>query len=188
MLGLSESSRNAAMISASIVVAAAILGAAQAATDNVFRYSSPKTGYFGIDNMAMSPDDGTESLDYRNGWDEGLALQEPHNNFACFNTGIHLPHGAVITEARVFYQRGASANGPLVSIQRKRYATGANNTIAEEALPQTQGRAGINIALNSSFVTVDNTAFSYGFGFCLKDEDDVFYAARIKYTYQNAGD
>jgi hypothetical protein len=173
------------MVSASIIVAAAILGAAQAATEAVYRYSSPKTGHFGIDNTDLSPD-GSNSLAYFNEWD--IAISPDEGKRACFNAGIHLPQGAIITQLRVFYEGAAGADKPFVTIQRKPYATGINDTVAEEDLPESSTRAGVDIRLDPSLTTINNARFSYGFGVCLKSEKDKFYAARIRYTYQNAGD
>jgi len=180
-----ESSRNAAMISASILTAAGILGAANAATDSIFKYTNPKTGYYGIDNTAMSPD-GDNSLAYFNEFD--VALAPRLGKSACFSTGINLPHGAIITQLKVFYQGGAGADKPFVTLQRKPYTTGINNSVAEQDLPQSATRTATNLLLDASFTTVNNAAFSYGFGICLRNENDIFYAARITYTYQHAGD
>jgi hypothetical protein len=185
MVSLSESSRNAAMISASIVVAAAILGAAQAATENIYRYSTPKTGYYAIDNTDLSPD-GTNSLAYLNEWD--VALRPDENKDGCFNTGVHLPHGAVISQVRVFYQATAGAQTSFVRIERKAYSTGVNEVVTEGQLPDSADRVGVNIPLNASLSTVNNGSFSYGFGICLRNDTDMFYAARIRYTYDTAGD
>lgn len=185
MLRLSESSRNAAIISASIVVAAAILGAAQAATDTIYRYSSPKTGFYAIDNTDLSPD-GTNSLAYINEWDVALKPDDGENG--CFNAGVHLPHGAVITQVRVFYEATAGAQTSFVRIERKAYSTGVNDVVAEGPLPNSADRVGMNIPFNASFTTVNNGGFSYGFGVCLRNDTDMFYAARIRYTYETAGD
>jgi hypothetical protein len=184
MVSFSESSRNAAMISASIVVAAAILGAAHAATDTVFRYSSPQVGYFAIDNTDLSPD-GTNSLAYFNEWDIAIS---PDDGQACFNTGIHLPQGAVINQFRVFYEGGAGSDKPFVTIQRKPYTTGINEPVAEQDLQTSATRAAMNITLNTSRTKINNASFSYGFGICLRNQNDKFYAARIRYTYETAGD
>lgn len=185
MLGLSESSRNAAMISASIVVAAAILGVAQAATENIYRYSSPRTGYVAIDNTDLSPD-GTNSLEYFNEWD--VALRPDPNRQGCFNSGVHLPHGAVITQVRVFYSATAETEASFVTIQRKPFANGINEEVAGADLPDSADRTRVDVALVASRTTVNNGQFSYGFGVCLRNDTDSFYAARIRYTYENAGD
>lgn len=130
--------------------------------------------------------DGANSLQYFNEFD--VALAPLPGERGCFNTGINLPHGAIMTQLRVFYEGAAGADKPFVTLQRKRYTTGINNSVAEQDLPQSAVRTSANIPLNASFTTVNNAAFSYGFGICLRNENDIFYAARIIYTYQNAGD
>jgi hypothetical protein len=42
----------------------ALSGAAQAITDNVFRYTNPRTGHFPIHAMAMAPDGDSSANDY----------------------------------------------------------------------------------------------------------------------------
>jgi hypothetical protein len=184
MLGLPESTLNAAIISTSIVAAAAVLGAAQAATDTIFRYSSPKTGYYAVDNTDLSPD-GSNSLAYLNEWD--VAIQPDAGKSGCFNAGLHLPHGAVITQVRVFYRATASSGTSVATIQRKKYTREVNDEMRLE-FPDSATRTAANMPLNASLTTINNLGFSYGLGVCLRNDTDAFYAARITYTYTHAGD
>ena len=118
----------------------------------------------------------------------GHRHQPGYGRASCFNAGIHLPHGAIITQLRVFYEGAAAAEKPFVTIQRKPYATGINEEVAHQDLPESATRVGVDVTLDTSLTTVNNAQYSYGFGVCLQNENDKFYAARIRYTYQNAGD
>jgi len=186
MLNLLESSRSAAMISASILAAAAILGAAQAATDTIFRYSTPRMGVFGIDNMALSPD-GNDSLNYRNDWDSGLTPLTPGDD-GCFSAGVHLPHGATITKLTVFYKSDPDFTVPTAYFLRKEFSSGDSQQVGFNALPDSAMRTSNIVPLNAARTTVNNNRYSYGFGICLENNGDTFYAARIVYTYEHAGD
>jgi hypothetical protein len=193
VLNLLESSRSAAMISASILAAAAILGAAQAATDTIFRYSTPRTGYFGIHSMALSPQ-GDGSLDYRSPWEtEGLTVR-PMND-GCFSAGVHLPHGATITQLRVFYKSdplddvgGPDGTVPTAYLLRREFSTNASQRVGFDALPDSATPTSYVVSLNDARTTVNNTRYSYGFGICLENSGDTFHSARITYRYDNAGD
>jgi hypothetical protein len=185
MLNLLESSRSAAMISASILVAAAILGAAQAATDTIYRYSTPKTGFLGIDNMALIPDS-DNALAYQNNWDTGLRPRMGENG--CFNAGVHLPHGAIIARLVVFYRSAADATVPRAYLLRKEFSTGTSQQVGFSALPDAATRTSYDVSLDDALATVNNSRYSYGFGICLENSGDTFYAARIVYTYEHAGD
>ena len=48
--------KRAAFAAMSIFGIVVLSGGALAITDNVFSYSNPKTGYYGIDHMGMVPD------------------------------------------------------------------------------------------------------------------------------------
>ena len=87
-------SRRVALAAAGGLLAALTLsGAAQAITDTVFRYTTPKTGHFGIDVMAMAPDRTDAADDYLVSWSGVLGT----GNALCFNTGVNLPnHDAVV--------------------------------------------------------------------------------------------
>ena len=62
-------SRRVALAAAGGLFAALSLsGAAQAITDNVFRYTNPRTGHFPIHAMAMAPDRTDSANDYLIAW------------------------------------------------------------------------------------------------------------------------
>jgi hypothetical protein len=176
--------RAATAAAAGVVIALSFSSVAQAITDTIFRYSSPKTGYYMIDRMAMSPQDTTAagasfSIDAGDG---GLTA----GTQACFVTGVNLPQGATITGARVWYRSGAGGN-PIVNLVVHRLSDGQVFLIAGQTLVDDSAlRKAVNITVPAG-QTVDNAGKSYGLQICLWPQD-VFYALRIAYTYNQAGD
>jgi hypothetical protein len=178
--------RSATVVAGSLLALVSIGGAAQAITDTIFKYSAPKTGYFTIDAMAMAPDGTSSADDFSITWATGLFTS---TNGPCFNSGINLPNGAHITAIVVFYKSAATSDLD-VTVLRKKLSDGTANTLAGQAIPDdSDARAFASIPLSSTpaNLVIDNAHYSYGFGVCLGD-GDTFYAARIRYTYSNAGD
>ena len=48
-------------------------------------------------------------------------------------------------------------------------------------------RAG-SVPIAAEVAVINNALYSYGLQVCLHSSADVFYGARIQYTYKNAGD
>jgi hypothetical protein len=177
--------RSATVAAGSLLALALIGGTAQAITDTIFKYSAPKTGYFTIDSMAMGPDGDVAANDFNISWGVGLTT----SSNSCFNTGVNLPTGATITAFVVFY-KSAAASDLDVSVFRKKLSDGTLNTIAGQAIADdSDTRVSASVLLSSTPVNlvIDNVHYSYGFGVCL-GAGDVFHAARVRYTYTNAGD
>lgn len=175
--------RSAMITAAGIATALALSGSAQALTDKVFRYSSPQTGFYTIDRMAMVPDH--DGAVYLTEWSGGLTTKG--DALTCFNAGVNLPQHATITDVTVSYRSGTHYN-PHFYLQRHKFSDGAAHTMAF-AVPLDDSstlKAG-SLTLVPDLIVIDNRFYSYGFGVCL-GADDAFYAARIRYTYETAGD
>jgi hypothetical protein len=176
--------RSAAAGAAVALAVVAAVGTAQAITDTVFKYSTPKTGFFTIDAMALAPD-GDVNLHFFNTWDDGL--RPAANNDRCFNAGVNLPNGATITQLSLWYKR--SGSNVSVTFIRKKLADGAVNFAVVTLVDDSNTRKVEHIQINPAVAAVNNNLYSYGLGVCLGDvPDNAFYSARISYTYTTAGD
>jgi hypothetical protein len=158
-------------------------GAAHAVTDTVFKYSTPKTGYYSIDHMALSPDRTASGASYtRLNIDSGLTTGQE----ACFVAGVHLPHGATITGLRVWYQSGASGD-PAVNFILHRLVDGQAFLVGGRTFVDDSGvRKAGNVTVPPG-QKVDNNRASYGIQVCIFP-GDAFHGARITYSFDNAGD
>jgi hypothetical protein len=117
-------SQRAAMAAAGgLVIALFFSGVAQAITDSVFRYSTPKTGFYSIDHLAVTP---LRSIDsYLREFNAGLV--NTGSQQACFGAGINLPHGATLKAATARYKSDAGGNPTfyvVVQQLRQRYTNG----------------------------------------------------------------
>lgn len=185
MLHIRLRSRTIFTVVAGGLTAMLLTAAAYAVTSDVFQYSTPQTGYFSIDRMAMTPTDDPAAADFTiditSG--EGLSTGVTH----CFNSGVNLPEGATIVRMTVWYSSVAESN-PAFSILRQKLVDGQTDVVAFKNGNDDSGlRKTLTANANVSFAAVDNTRFSYGFRACI-GQLDAFYAARIQYTYTNAGD
>ena len=179
-------SRPAVMFAAASGLAVLLLtGAAQAVTDTVFKYSTPKNGNFTIDRMAMTPadTDAADNFTIETGTGQGLRANGPQ----CFNAAVNLPQGATIVRMTVWYSSVAEGD-PNFFVLRQRLTDGQTDTVIASTGADDSGlRKTLNADADPNYTAVDNVRYSYGFGACLAQLDK-FYAARILYTYINAGD
>ena len=186
MLRLWFISRPVLMFAAAGGFAALLLGgAAQAVTDTVFRYSTPKNGYFTIDRMAMTPadTDAADNFSIETGNGQGLRANGPQ----CFNSGVNLPQHATIVKMTVWYSSVAEGD-PDFFVLRQRLTDGQTDVVIMSTGADDSGqRKTLNANADVNFTDVDNVRYSYAFGACLAQLDKL-YAARIHYTYGNAGD
>ena len=167
-----------------LVAPATVLAPMAGVTDTVFRYSTPKTGDYTIAHMAMIPD-GTDTADkgYLVTHGEGLTVDQS----ACFNSGVNLPQNSTITAVTVYYASGNTSD-VFAQVRRNRLSDGAPQVIASLLFTNnTETRTAGNITVDATKAVVKNNTFLYAFGLCL-GAGDVFYAARISYQYDNAGD
>lgn len=185
MMGNAILSRNAAFFAAGGFIAALFLaGVAHAFTDTIFKYSTPKTGYFTLHPMDFSPTDqsAAASSDYDIHWNGGSITAATG---VCFNAGLHLPHGAKIIAIAGWFT--SSSGGAEIFVGRNNVSTGLGDTLALEVDPDTSGtRKPVNV-VPSAFQVVDNQHYMYGLGICM-GSTDMFHGARITYTYTTAGD
>ena len=186
MTGFFNFSRSAAVAAGSLLTIFAICGTANAVTDTNFKYTAPRTGYFTIDSLAMSP--AGAGSDYTIDFSGGVGLSV--NGGPCFTAGVNLPNGATITNVAAYYRSGMGSD-LIVKLFSHKLADGVSNEIAAKILTDNSGiRKVTNLTLvpTPAALIVNNAQFSYGLGICLTTTDNKFYAARITYTYNNAGD
>ena len=169
---------------AAIVATVTGIGGAQAITDNVFRYSSTKTGFYGISSLDLVPGNNNTAPNYDNSTAGGLFKLQQNG---CFGTGVHLPNGATITAVRVWYASGVNGN-PTVSLLQVRFVQfGVSSVITSKTLADNSGTTKVADLTVSQPHKVGNSSGIYGWEVCLTP-NDIFYAARITYTYETAGD
>ena len=173
--------RRAVIVAAAGLVAALSFGGvAQAITDTVFRYSPPKTGYYSIDHFAMNPLGSGAADSYFREFSTGLNNTTGND---CFGTGVNLPHGVTLTEVRVWYKSGAGT--PRFYFVFQRMSIAQQNYYLRSPTDSSGTLKATNLPIDP--VKIDNSLNSYAFVLCI-DPGDVFYSARISYTYNNAGD
>lgn len=172
------------LLAASMVTATFVASPASAITDTIFKYTQTRNGYFGISPMAMAPDGTGAADDFSITWSDGLTSAS--NN--CFNTGVNLPQGATITALRVYLQ-SAGTSDVFVRLVYSELAGNSGDLVSQTIANDTATRVGATIVVPDSMPqrVVDNVNIVYGLGVCV-GPGDVFYGARVNYTYTNAGD
>jgi hypothetical protein len=170
----------------SILATCCVTGVANAATDTIYKYSQPKTGSYVIDPMDMAADRSTGN-DYFNDWTNGLHLNSGKSG--CFNAGVHLPQGAKITQALLFYSSQAGKDKVTINLYRRTLNGNILSTIGNAlGTTQTGNNSSVKVSLDESLTTVNNLANSYSVGVCPGDTGNTIQGIRILYTYNNAGD
>jgi hypothetical protein len=159
-------------------------GAAQAITDTIFKYSTPKTGYLTLMPAAFTP----RSLDFNYSLSNGY-LRATTANITCFAAPVNLPQYAKMTSITMFYTL-TSPDAMTLSLEYHVLAGGAG-TVVSDSPPATGGYPKwVNIPItNASLQTVDNAHNGYYFDLCMQTtHNSNFNGARMNYTYTNAGD
>jgi hypothetical protein len=187
MTVLSTYPRIAAGLAAGAIVGLFMSGAAQAITENIFRYSRPQTGSYSIHPASLSPQHLDQPLNFFIG-DELVT-----NNIRCFQTGVNLPDGATLTNLQVWYKASTTTQfGPMdFRLFRTALGSGAGRLIGfKKAVIISGDRATESIALSGADAIVHNRQFMYGFSVCMYvvNPDAAFGGARLTYTYTTAGD
>lgn len=173
-----------ALVAGTVIMLTCMSGTALAITESSYNYTAPKTGYYGISNLAMAPQS-SENTDYFNPGDTGGLITGTMRQ--CFNTAVNLPNGAVITELVVYF-RGADEDDVSVQLIRQRLSTGGEQKIANKSFTDfSTDRVSDTAPINANMATVNNAQYNYGFRVCV-DPGGTFHGARITYTYTNAGD
>jgi hypothetical protein len=160
------------------------IGAAHAVTDTAFNYSAPKTGFYVIESVEMQPNQsGTQ---WQNDFlGDGLRVT---TGTGCFAAPLHLPNGAILTHAYLYYASGNGGN-PSFVLLRKKLLDNTIGTIGGLTVADDTGvRKAAALPVTASMAAINNGAYSYLLSVCMSSSNDVFYASRIHYTYANAGD
>jgi len=170
--------------------AAALLlaGAAHAITDNVFKYSTPRTGWYGLSPMGFVPDRFNSADGYAQAEPLYLSLANGHTG-GCFDTGVNLPHNAKITGFAVWYRSDTSPS-VTAAVYRSKISDGTANQVAFLSSTDTSlTRKGMAVAVpDSATATVNNRDYVYSVLLCFNHANDRYYAGRITYSYATAGD
>jgi hypothetical protein len=171
-------------MSAAAACALLIGGSAYAVTGPVFQYSAPRNGFLAISNMALAPADSTETADYSNSANNGLAATGPR----CFTTGLNFPNGATVVKATVWYRSGSTGNVNFL-IYRNRFSDADTDSVVNDTTINDNSGAykSRTVAADPAAALVENSKYAIGFRLCMGD-GDVFHHARVHYTYTNAGD
>jgi hypothetical protein len=103
----------------------------------------------------------------------------------CFLTGVNLPTGVTLTKVWVWHK--SNVGGMRVQFIGQALATGAQVVVASATIANATGtRKAFNLPLAAGQV-IKNGTMAYGLSVCVSP-GDFFYAARIDYTYNSAGD
>ena len=179
--------RTSHRVALAALLAATTIGAAHAITESAFVYSTPKTGYYSIDAAALTPENDDakyhQNIDFISPTDLDARV--------CFFTGVNLPHGATATQFTVWFSSGSLAPGgePEFAFRRKKFSDGTNNPIAVRVVnDDTATRRAANVPVDADFAVINNAQYSYQVMICLQGSLDLFFNARLTYTYKNAGD
>jgi hypothetical protein len=177
--------RHAALFAAGCLVTAIFVGgAAQAITDTVFHYSTPKRGYLQLDPAGFTPltDEGTGA--YRIFYVYDAFIQTTVAGM-CFGKSIELPQGAKLTALGVWYQKGVR-----ISLYRHYAAAGAASStpIADRTFASAQADVRAGTVPITGPTTINNQNYSYAAIVCLPQTDNLFFGGRVSYTYTSAGD
>jgi hypothetical protein len=166
-----------------LAVAVCLTGAAQAVTDTVFKYSTPKTGYLAFAGNAFTPLDDMTGF-YVNNRRE---LRVKADDFVCFATPVHLPQGADMTSLAVWYRNQTAT---LTVSVLKATNSGVFSEIAKRNLPQGAGALLATKSIAGAAAIIDNQRSHYWLEYCATDgsTDSQLNSVRITYTYMNAGD
>lgn len=162
-------------------------GIAHAITDTIFQYKTPKTGYFTIAPMALTPSSTENAANY--GLQSDFATALLANDGVCLVAGLNLPDGAQIKSATAWVSTDQDL-GARVLILRNNPAAGKTTGLFQmESDDKTQTRVALTQVLSApSFGKVNNQHFNYEALVCLSSSNNKFYGARITYTFTDAGD
>jgi len=182
-------SRRAVLVAiGGLLTVLSLSGVALAITDNVFSYSTPKTGHLALTPAAFTPAD--LSKNYAN---NGAAIRPLAAGQYCWSAPVNLPQSAEMSVLAVAYhlENGDTA---FVQFYRQRFSDGVAPLIVSETLPLTGGSyevASFPIT-NASTRTVDNRRYGYHVYVCMTENgagvNSLFRGVRVTYTYATAGD
>jgi hypothetical protein len=169
-----------------VCLAALLSGVAWAVTENAFRYSSPKTGWYGMNPMAFSSSDSRPGFhEYFIQWPD--YLRNLGSGTHCFSTGVNLPQGARMTRLSAWYSTDA-AGSVRVSLFRAGFADDSFSGLLAQLNSTDTSSTRAGMSAEPGIPEVQNAQFNYAVGVCMDKDSDRFYGARISYTYTTAGD
>jgi hypothetical protein len=169
---------------AAAIATVSVIGTARAITDKVFTYSSAKTGFYTINANEVTPQ--SSGVTYASNINQ-LSVTAQTN--VCFAAAVHLPQAATITQMTVWYQSGAGAFDQEVALWRVGLSNGGDETIFfATAHDDSNTRKALKVTPAAGTTAVNNGTYRYTFVICPTTTDNVFYGARIAYTYTSAGD
>jgi hypothetical protein len=170
-----------------VVTALVLRGVASAVTSDVFKYSTPQTGFFTLHPAAFAPN-ADVAVHYSNQWPRPNLIPTSDGDIACLNAGINLPQGAIIRDITVWMTSNTGKSG--FTVFRTNLGDGGHANLVEKTDTDTSGmRMAVPLPVPPN--AVDNSVYAYGIGICLVmafNKSDVFHGARITYTYRSADD
>ncbi|HOZ49916.1 MAG TPA: hypothetical protein PLO37_17770 [Candidatus Hydrogenedentes bacterium] len=122
---------------------------------DVLTYNAPRTHYYTVGGEDFVP---TTNIDYFNGGGTGGAYLMISGQ-ALMNAGVHLPHGAVVTQLKAFFYDNSSHN-IKISMFCHVLSAGYYETMAQIISSETPGYANLTDSTIAN-PTIDNTAYSY---------------------------
>ncbi len=158
-----------------------------AITDDVFRYSTVKTGHLVLLPAAFLPSNTKDRVS------NGGAIRPITAGQHCWSAPVNLPHGAKMTALALWYQLEAGDTA-FVQFIRQKLSDGTQVIIGSEGLPVTNGvHRPANLPItDASLQTVSNAAYGYFVNVCFSENGagtaSVFRGARITYHCADAGD
>lgn len=177
-----------AVLSAGLGVS--FVGSAYAITSDSFIYQTRRYGYYSISPAAFSPE--SDTIKYEKLFGLRTYLQNltdtPANNTSCFNAGVNLPQGATITGVVYWYDNNPLANSSQPAFGLLRHSLVDGSSLFLAALGSSTGFTGRTYRMAATTPSVvNNVNYTYAAKICL-GWLDLFYGARIDYTYTSAGD
>ena len=151
--------------------AAAFMAAALALTVPA---TTAQAAFKTIHPMAFAPSRASAATvaDFLQTWETGELKGD-----SCYNAGVDLPNGSLITQLRVFYSNGGG-DSPILRLVATKIGTGVSTFLVDVALPDT-GNARVSKAYETGH-KVNTKKYLYGIGFC-PFNDGAFFGVRIKY-------
>jgi hypothetical protein len=169
------------IIGATLALTAA--AAAYALTASSFTYSSPKTGYVRVSNLAFAPDGG--GGEYSNQMYTGLRSTSPVGSF-CFVAGVDLPAGSRVQAITFTFRSGPGSDFEGRFYRRHLPLPTGIKLLAASAPGSDSGKTTTDRIPIGAAKRPVTAAHAYGIDVCL-GTDDAFFGARIEYTYTSAG-
>ena len=176
-----------ASITVGLIALLALSGTVEALIETNFTYANKQTGYYSIDQAALTPDN--DSADYAHALGDDQGLIDVNNH--CYFTGVNLPHGARITGLLVAFSSPATPNSDAgFALLRTSLVDGTQVTLNPQPTTianDTNVRTLANLPIVGGSSPVSNIGYTYAFATCL-GAGGSFKGARIAYTYTSAGD